>query len=147
MSKATLSGIEGGGANPTLDTVVSLGAALRVPLAELLGEQSAPELRVVRASADRDSPARRLSQEARPAGVLDVRELTLPARELRELAPLAPGARAHVYVIQGRVLAGPVERITELTRGDYAAFAADRVHQLETTGSPARILLVLAAPR
>src|SRR5438105_13004998 len=48
VSKATLSGIENGRANPTVDTLAGLAAALRVSLAELLAELPLGEVRVVR---------------------------------------------------------------------------------------------------
>lgn len=50
MSKATLSGIEAGRANPTVDTLASLAGALRVPVTELLEELPLGEVRVVRAA-------------------------------------------------------------------------------------------------
>jgi len=49
VSKATLSGIENGRANPTIETLAGLAAALRVSLGELLEELPEPEVRVVRA--------------------------------------------------------------------------------------------------
>src|ERR1700759_4422891 len=49
MGKATLSGIENGRANPTVETLAALAAALRVPIGELLEELPLGELRVVRA--------------------------------------------------------------------------------------------------
>src|SRR3954468_17411658 len=53
MSKATLSGIENGRANPTIETLSALAAALRVPLVELLEEPPVPPVRVVRAAGPR----------------------------------------------------------------------------------------------
>ena len=57
-SKATLSIIESGGANPTIDTLAALADALRVPLAELLEPLPVPELRVVRAAKGSDAERR-----------------------------------------------------------------------------------------
>jgi transcriptional regulator with XRE-family HTH domain len=138
-SKATLSSIESGGANPTVDTLAALAGALRVPLAELLEPLPVPELRVVRAG-NRSGAERRLDTGR---GGPEISELTLGERELRERDPATAGTWAHLYVLQGGVVAGPVERVTELTRGDYAEFPADVPHQIETTGTTARVLLVL----
>src|SRR5436190_18304750 len=50
MSKATLSGVENGRSNPTVDTLASLAGALRVSLAELLENHAPDDIRVVRAA-------------------------------------------------------------------------------------------------
>src|ERR687886_1714377 len=50
ISKATLSGVESGRSNPTVETLAALAAALRVTLGELLEEPPAGEVRVTRAS-------------------------------------------------------------------------------------------------
>src|SRR6516164_5925426 len=77
MSKATLSSIENGRANPTVDALASLAAALRVPLGELLEELPPGEVKVVRArrgradQRDGGAPARTLDEIA-PAGSIDV---------------------------------------------------------------------------
>src|SRR5947209_20318925 len=47
-SKATLSSIENGRANPTVDTLAGLAGALRVPIGELLEELPLAEVRIVR---------------------------------------------------------------------------------------------------
>jgi transcriptional regulator with XRE-family HTH domain len=139
MSKANLSSIESGGANPTIDTLASLACALQISLTELLEAAPAPELRIVRGQ--REPAAERVLSANGPT----IAELALDARELREETPGPSGSRAHVYVMQGRVIAGPVERVSELVRGDYAEFAADVPHGLETTGTAARVLRIITA--
>jgi transcriptional regulator with XRE-family HTH domain len=138
--KATLSAIEGGQANPTVGTLSLLAAALRVPLAELVDEPPLAEVRIVRGA-----PVRRGERAVDTVdveGPLEVLELQLAARELRELPPGAAGAREELYVLQGRLIAGPVERITELTAGDYASFPADVPRHFEAARGLARALLL-----
>jgi transcriptional regulator with XRE-family HTH domain len=150
MSKATLSGIENGRANPTVETLAALAGALRVPIEELLEELPLGELRVVRAghgaAAQRDGILRRLLDGLAPTGSLEVSELALPARHLHEPLPMARGSRAHIYVLEGKLVAGPVERSTELTTGDYASFPADTPHAYETGREPASVLLLSQGP-
>ncbi len=150
MSKATLSGIENGRANPTIETLGTLAAALRVPIGELLEELDLGELRVVRAAQDRavqrDGVARRLLDDIAPSGSLEVSELALAPRHLHEAQPMARGSRANVYLLEGKLIAGPVERITELGVGDYASFPADVPHVFETGRQAARALLLLQGP-
>jgi transcriptional regulator with XRE-family HTH domain len=150
MSKATLSGIENERANPTVETLVGLAAALRVPMGELLEEPPLGEVRVVRASQrrseERDGIPRQLLDAIALSGGLDIAEIALAARETREGSAQASGSRAHVYVIQGRLIAGPVERISELGAGDYASFPADVPHVYEGGRQAARALLIGYVP-
>lgn len=141
MSKATLSSIENGRANPTVETLASLAAALRTSMIELLEELPPGEIRVVRATETAESARRPLEAFDPPAGV-EVVELSFPPRELRELAPSEPGSRAHVYVIHGKLLTGPVERVTELGAGDFASFPTDVPHLYETSRQGARVLVL-----
>jgi transcriptional regulator with XRE-family HTH domain len=150
VSKATLSGIENGRSNPTVETLAGLAHALGVSIGELLQQPPAGEIRVVRATqgepADRDGMPRR-PLDAIPAGEgVQIAELVLAARRRCELPALASGARAHVYVHVGKLIAGPVERHTELAAGDYASFPADVPQVYEATSRPARALLLTQVP-
>ncbi len=150
ISKATLSGIENARANPTVDTLAALAGAMRIPLVELLAELPAGEMRVVRASARRservpDLPTQPIDTLS-ARGDLEISEIALAPGELQELEPQGPGARGQVYVVQGKLLAGPVERSTELGPGDYASFPADAPTVYEAGRSPVRALLLLQAP-
>jgi transcriptional regulator with XRE-family HTH domain len=150
VSKATLSGIESGRSNPTVETLAGLAHALRSSIGELLQEPSLGEIRVVRATqgepADRDGMPRRML-DAIPAGEgVRIAELVLAARQRCEVRALTSGARAYLYVRAGRLIAGPVERHTELAAGDYASFPADVPQVYEAPTRPARALLLTQAP-
>jgi transcriptional regulator with XRE-family HTH domain len=149
MSKATLSSIESARANPTVGTLVGLARALRIELAELLEEIPLGEVRIVRAAQawpdDRDGLPSRLLDRAAGGGSIEIAELTLPARRSHELDAKPSGSRVDVYVLQGKLIAGPVERSTELGPGDYASFPADVPHVYQTGRQPARALLLSGA--
>ena len=151
ISKATLSSIENGRANPTVDTLSALGGALRVSIAELLEELPLGEIRIVRGAQARasqfDGLAQRALDELLVDGELRVSEISLPAREAREPDAKAAGSRAHVFVLEGKLIAGPVERITELVAGDYASFPTDVPHVYEAGRDPTRALLLSQSPR
>ena len=150
MSKATLSGIENGRANPTLDTLAALAGALRIPVVELLEEAPLGEVRVVRAAGggieQGDGIPRRLLDAIELAGAVEVVEIALRARQMHESDARADGSRVHVYVLQGKLIAGPVERITELGSGDYASFPTDVPHMYEAGRAAARALLFEYTP-
>ena len=135
MSKATLSSVESGRSNPTIDTLAGLAEALRVSLGELLEEPPLDEVRIVRRGGQ---------------GVLDrsddhgieLSERTWSARQVEEPDFGPAGARSGVYVLEGKLIAGPVEQMTELSPGDYASFPVDVPHVYETERASARALVI-----
>lgn len=149
MSKATLSGIENARANPTVETLAGLAAALRVSFAELLEEPSLGEIRVVRAAqaqAAREAAPRRLLEERSSDASVEVFELTLAGHQVHEVEARPTGARTHVYVLEGSLIAGPAERYSELATGDYASFPADAAQVYEAARGAARALLLTQVP-
>jgi transcriptional regulator with XRE-family HTH domain len=151
MSKATLSGIENGRGNPTVETLALLASSLHVSITELLEESQLGEVRIVRASHTEPWPPdgvkrRQLETTARPHGSVDVFELALPPRNVHEMTPRTAGSRQGVLVLQGKLIAGPVERISELTGGDYISFPTDTPHVYETGCTPARALVTAYTP-
>ncbi len=136
MSKATLSSVESGRSNPTIETLAALAAALRVPLGELLEEPPLAEIRIVRAG--------RLDH-LEEAGV-GLSERAWEPHRLEEGEPAAAGTRAGIYVLEGKLIAGPVERVTELSAGDYASFPTDVPHVYETERTLARALVMTYGP-
>src|SRR5512142_1943081 len=81
MSKATLSSIENGRANPTVETLAALADALRIPLGELLEELPLGDIRIVRAAGAEPEPLDGLPQRALETlagdGAVSVAELVL----------------------------------------------------------------------
>jgi transcriptional regulator with XRE-family HTH domain len=147
ISKATLSSIENGNSNPTVETLGALAAALRVGIAELLAELPLPQVRVQRAAQARrvqhDGATVRELERFVAAGAgeaIVLNELELPPGHRRE-QPGRSGVRVGLFVLEGQLIAGPDERSTELTKGDYIAFPADVLFVLETLRRPARVLI------
>ena len=136
MSKATLSSVESGRSNPTIETLAALAAALRVSLGELLEEPPMGDVRIVRRG--RDEILDRIEE----AGV-ELFERSWAPRQRDEPDLDGAGARAGVYIVEGRLIAGPVERVTELTAGDYASFPTDLPHVYETERTGARALVLI----
>lgn len=150
-SKATLSGIERGSANPTVETLDSLARALRVSIAELLEEFPAGEMHIVRLAQTNPWPSdgvgqRPLQLPTALTGSLELFELALPARCAHQVDARPKGTREALLVLQGKLIAGPVERISELASGDYASFPADGPVIYETGRFPGRALILTTAP-
>ncbi|HEY7891397.1 MAG TPA: helix-turn-helix domain-containing protein [Solirubrobacteraceae bacterium] len=149
ISKATLSGIERGEANPTVQTLAALARALRVPISGLLEEPAEGQLRIVRASSRSAAPERsRLLalEQTQTDGHIEISELILAAGAVERQAPRAAGSRVHLLVLAGKLIAGPQERISELARGDYCSFPADTAHVFEAPAGCARALLCTHTP-
>lgn len=150
MSKATLSGVENARANPTIGTLASLAAALGVSMTELLDELPLGEIRIARASdaafGSPDGLFRRVLEAIPPGGGVEVTEIALGPRQLQEVDARPDGARASVFVLEGTLIAGPVERSTELGTGDYMAFPADVPHLYNTGRRAARALVLSQSP-
>jgi transcriptional regulator with XRE-family HTH domain len=153
VARATLSQIEAGRGNPRLETLQDLATALGVDPGDLLAPPVSTSATVVRREGGLDI------SDAVIAGRL-VRSLTIPAALVEfydnEIAPgvrsvsasHGVGAHEHVYILAGRVLAGPVDAPVELAHGDYAAYPADRPHLWECVGNvPARVWITQVMPR
>jgi transcriptional regulator with XRE-family HTH domain len=139
MSKATLSSVESGRSNPTVETLAALAGALRVSLSELLEEPPLGDVHVVRGGRD-GAGSRALDRLADDA--VELAERAWGPRQVDEPELGPAGARACVYVLEGRLIVGPVERVTELTSGDYASFPTDVPHVYETERVGARALVL-----
>jgi transcriptional regulator with XRE-family HTH domain len=150
MSKATLSGIERGSANPTIGTLAVLAGALQVSTAELLQEAELGEVRIVRArqpkANSRDQPHALPLEALGLNGRIDFFELALPARHVYETPPQAARSRRHLFVLQGKLIAGPVDRVSELAAGDYASYPSDVPHVCEAIGVAVCMLVLDTFP-
>jgi transcriptional regulator with XRE-family HTH domain len=150
MSKATLSGIENARSNPTVETLAALAGALRLSLPELLEEPPLAEIRIARAAdgvfASRDGLPQRVVDALADTATVEVAEIALDPLEVVECGPRREGARAGIYVIEGSLIAGPVERSTELDPGDYMTFPVDGPHVYAAGRRRVRALLMTQTP-
>ncbi|MBT0568784.1 helix-turn-helix transcriptional regulator [Curvibacter sp. CHRR-16] len=134
IAKSTLSQLEAGQGNPSIESLWSVALALDVPFSRLL-EPTKASVHVVRAhegmtvnSADAPYQVTLLSTSP-PLARRDVYRIQFePGQASRQAAAHAKGTIEHVIVMQGRARVGPVGNEVELAPGDYAAFAADEAH-------------------
>jgi transcriptional regulator with XRE-family HTH domain len=145
VSKATLSGLERGNGNPSIDTVWWLAQALNVPFGALFEDASQDDVTVVRleeaqiVSAEGGFTGRRLlSRDGR--GRIELYVLDLERGVRRDAAAHPPGVVEHVIVMKGRVDVGPDGDSTVLGAGDCISFPADRSHHYDARSGPARLL-------
>ena len=134
LSKQTLSKIEQGSGNPTVETLALLGAALDVPARRLLTEWGTP-VYVQRHHeaewAEDGAWSERLLDETYGSGY--VRTLVLRLRrsgkEPELVEPHPTGTLHHLYVITGKLRTGPVSEPVDLAAGDFVRFPGDTPHR------------------
>lgn len=150
VAKATLSALEGGRGNPTLETLSALAAALQIPMGDLITAADPEPVTVVRADEGTDIPGTandlRLIARFTPGGTVEVYEAVWPKRSTRNAGGHGPGTREHVLVTRGGLKVGPVGREVGLAAGDYATFAADDPHIYEARAGTRALLLMQWAP-
>ncbi|MGT3277110.1 helix-turn-helix domain-containing protein [Yersinia enterocolitica] len=136
IAKSTLSQLEGGAGNPSLETLWSLAMALDVPVSRLIAQ---PRLHVQVIRAHEGIPA--VSEQANytamllaacPAGVQrDIYRINVQPGEPRRSRAHMPGTIEHVIIGSGKARVGPVEQTVELNSGDYMSYSADVEHIFE----------------
>lgn len=149
VGRATLTQLEAGGGNPTLETLYALANELEAPLADLITARDGTPPHVVRAgNGPRVAGAAVeawLLEQARDGGrSVEIYAFTLHGREVQQSAAHAAGTREHLHLHTGKARVGPAEEPVELGPGDYADFAADvpHVYQRIGTGTVAATLVI-----
>ncbi|MET0496377.1 MAG: XRE family transcriptional regulator [Actinoplanes sp.] len=133
LAKSTLSQLENGAGNPSVETLWALGVALGVPFSRLV-EPPAPVIRVVRAGegprlrSEHADFAAALLAAATPQGRRDLYVMELEPGASREAEAHIPGSVEHLVLAAGRMLAGPTGEELELGPGDYVTFPGDIPH-------------------
>jgi transcriptional regulator with XRE-family HTH domain len=151
LAKSTVSQLEAGTGNPSVETLWSLGVALGVPFSRLV-EPPTTRVRVVRRG---EAPGIR-SERADFTGTLlaagpararrDVYLVELEPGEPRQADAHIPGSVEHVIAAAGRLLVGPADDPAELGPGDYATFAGDVPHVYQALDPGSWGVLVMEHP-
>jgi transcriptional regulator with XRE-family HTH domain len=151
IAKSTLSQLEAGAGNPSVETLWALGVALGVPFSRLV-EPPSPSVRVVRRG---QGPAVRAA-EADFTGTLlaagsprvrrDLYVIALEPGTVRRAEAHIPGSMEHLVVAAGRVRTGPADEPVELEPGDYVAFAGDVPHVYEALAPGTWAVLTMEHP-
>ncbi|MFE9392196.1 helix-turn-helix domain-containing protein [Streptomyces sp. NPDC006784] len=146
IGKATLSQLESGTGNPTIETVFSLSRVLEVPISDLLDTQRPAGLRVVRGEdvevlSGEGVELRPLQRIESGEAVFEVYDQQFRAGERRD----SPGhvGIEHTVVQAGRLEVAVDGEETELTAGDYVAFDAALPHSYAAAEGTVRSVLLL----
>ncbi|MDP9842087.1 helix-turn-helix domain-containing protein [Streptosporangium lutulentum] len=133
IAKSTLSQLESGVGNPSVETLWGLGAALGVPFSRLV-DPPRPNVRVIRAGegpvtyAEKADYAATLLSSCPPGARRDIYRIVVQPGEPRISEPHMSGTTEHVTLATGRALVGPNQEAVEIGPGDYVAYPGDVPH-------------------
>jgi transcriptional regulator with XRE-family HTH domain len=147
VSKATVSQLESGTGNPSVETLWAIATALDVPFSVFVEDTTAaPQL--IRAA---DSPGIRAADAPYEALLLaagapharsDLYLLRAEPGQPRRSLPHPVGTTEHLVLISGRALAGPSAEPFELAPGDYLRYPGDAPHVFEALEAGTAAVLV-----
>lgn len=143
LGKGTLSELEAGRRNPTLETLYALTAPLGIGLSALITATGTvhPEVHGDPVS------ALLLDVLTGPAGTVEVYRLTIAAGGERRSPAHGPGVAERLHVATGVALVGPVDSPVRVGPGQSHQWLSDREHLFQAEGpDPAVGVLLISHP-
>lgn len=147
IAKSTLSQLESGTGNPSIETLWALSVTLDVPFSRLV-EPARQSVRLIRAgegpqfASDRADYMATLLASSPPNARRDIYLITADVGEPRRSDPHSPGVVEHVVLGAGRATVGPTDEAVELTPGDYLAYPGDVPHIFEALEANTMAVLI-----
>lgn len=151
LAKSTLSHLESGQGNPSIETLWAIAEVLGVPFSHLF-EMPANDVKLVRASDGAPVPSESADFETividkcPPNRCRDLYRATVQKGEVRRAEAHPAGTVEHVFVISGEVRLGPEENAETLQIGDYYRYPADVNHFYEAISDQAVLVVVMESP-
>ena len=136
IAKSTLSQLESGAGNPSLETLWAICVALDAPFSRLL-DPPRPHVQVIRADEGPTVSAAQANYQATllaacpPGARRDVYRIAAEPGQARASDPHMPGVMEHVVLSAGRALVGVAGEPVELGPGDYICYPGDLPHVFE----------------
>lgn len=159
VAKSTVSLIERGQGNPSIDTVWALAAALGVPFASLFhDEPPTDDVSVVRsddasviaidqAGLDTDGLVIRHMLTRTGGALIEIYTLVLDEGAVRHASAHVSGIFEHITVAAGVVEISTESFSETLSQGDLISFRADRPHTYRVVEGPVRLVSVHEYPK
>jgi len=147
IAKSTLSQLESGVGNPSLETLWALCTALDVPFSRLL-DPPRPLVQVIRAGEGPTIKAAQADYRATlvascpPGARRDIYCIVVEPGHERVSDPHSRGVVEHVVLSSGKALVGLVDEPVELLPGDYIAYPGDLPHIFHALEPGTRAVLV-----
>lgn len=151
VGKSTLSQIESGRGNPSMETLWAIATALGTTFGDLVSPH-APDVRVVRAgegvpiASEGAAFVVRLLAATGRRGASEVYVIASSPGEARRARPHTAGVVEHVLLTAGSMEVGPLDAPVLLGPGDMATFPGDVPHAYRTLAEETRAVLVMDYP-
>ena len=148
IAKSTLSQLENGTGNPSLETLWALGTALGIPLSRLI-DPPRSDVQVIRAGegavlhAERDPYAAVMLASSPQGARRDIYLITIGLNAVRHAEAHTTGSIEHILVMSGAVRCGPVGQTVDLNPRDYAVFPGDVPHSYEGLAEDTALAMVM----
>ena len=156
VSKATLSQIETGKANPTLSTLWQIAHALHLEFEELLRDPEEGNRyfevnrgnQITSVAVPECGTVFRAISPISMAEDLEFYQVTQEPHCVHQSPPHRAGTEELIAVLKGSIIVTAGENSAELHRGDFLAFAADLMHTIKTiSAEPAEFQMVVRFAR
>ncbi|MGY0216228.1 helix-turn-helix domain-containing protein [Endozoicomonadaceae bacterium StTr2] len=147
IAKSTLSQLEAGNGNPSIETLWALSVALNIPFARLIEHRQA-EVQVIRrgegvsVTSDQADYEAFLLSTCPATARRDLYLLCVQPGEPRLSEPHNAGVIEHLVITQGRALVGLEDNAVELAAGDYITYPADERHIFKALEPDTMALLI-----
>lgn len=136
LSKATVSQLEGGTGNPSVETLWAIATTLGVPFAVFVDDEQ-PVTTFIRAVAGSPVPSSKAPYSATlltaspPQTRRDLYLLRAEPGGVRESAPHTRGTIEYVVLMTGQANVGPAEAPVRMAPGDFVSYRGDAPHVFE----------------
>lgn len=141
IGKATLSQLEAGERNPTIETLYAICSPLGIPLSVLVGESGGSE-----ATAAGGMRTVLLDLRHRPDGAtVEVFRLEFPAGARHSSPAHGADVTEHLLVTSGTVRVRMTESVV-VTAGESTTWTSSRMHSYAAVDGPAEAVLVITTP-
>ncbi|GGL51320.1 hypothetical transcriptional regulator [Sporolactobacillus putidus] len=146
LGKGTLSEIERGLRNPTLDTLFAITTAFHVPLSSVLIDNMDFLSGISSSPAHGSSvDARLLARWDEDTGTREVYRITIN-ETLQKSDPHAPGVRENLILLTGFAEVGNTDNLLQLKEGGSVCFDGDKPHQYRSLDGKATAVLIMFYP-
>ncbi|NMI01223.1 helix-turn-helix domain-containing protein [Pseudonocardia acidicola] len=148
IAKSTLSQLEAGSGNPSVETLWALAVVLDVPFSRLV-DPPVSAVRIIRAGeapaiGSEQAPFTATLLAACPPGARrDLHVMSAEPGPARAAHAHIRGTTEHVLVTAGRWRAGPEGAEVELGPGDYACFPGDQPHRYQALEPGSTAVLIM----
>lgn len=148
IAKSTLSQLENGTGNPSLETLWALGTALGVPLSRLI-DPPRREIQVIRAGegtvmhAERDPYEAAMLASCPPGARRDIYRVNARPGVPHLARPHTQGTVEHLIVGTGLARAGPEGETVDLRPGDYVRYPGDTPHIFEALAPDTAAIIIM----